>query len=309
MTTTVHFIHTGDAYLPELAAYQAYLQSQGAQGVLHRSASTVPSDAQFVWWMCGRVPRADAARFSSAQQVHEYASASVPPWAGPKDLLKRWTQPRPHYRVYQNDWVRQRLGFADDVPYTLRDMGIPDAMLQTGSESPPLPTHDFVYLGEMRRLSGFMPVIDAIAQAEKRLLLIGQLPPALQALEQRPGIDCTGRVQQADVPALLRTARCGLNLVPCQRPFTQQTSTKLLEYCAAGLQVLSTDYPWVRQFAQQHGAHLRYLSVQGPHADLFAVLEQALLQPPALPSGALQPQAWSRVVARMPVWRLWGLAP
>lgn len=311
MTVTVHFIHAGEAYLPELAAYQDWLQSRQAQAAMHRHPDTVPADARFVWWMCGRVAPAQAARFPQAWQVHEYASASVPPLAWPKDLIKRWTQPRPHYRIFQNAWVRDRMGFADGVPHECRDMGIPANLLQTATTpAAAAPAHDFVYLGEMRRLAGFLPVLNAIARSGRRLLLIGALPPELEALQQLPGTTCTGRVPQPEVAALLRTARCGLNLVPRRAPFTQQTSTKLLEYCAAGLQVASTDYPWVRRFAQEHGAQIGYLPARATGgAATTAALEHALQLPPALPPGALSDAAWPRVVARMAVWRHMGLTP
>jgi len=310
MALTVHFIHLGDAYLPELAAYQEWLQSRQTQAVIHRQPDTVPADARFVWWMCGRVAPAQAARFARAWQVHEYASASVPPLAWPKDLLKRWTQARPSYRIFQNAWVRDRMGFADDVPHECRDMGLSTTVLQTAAPAAAPPAHDFVYLGEMRRLAGFLPLLGAIARSGRRLLLIGTLPPELAALQRQPGTTCTGRVPQSEVAALLRTARCGLNLVPRRAPFTQQTSTKLLEYCAAGLQVASTDYPWVRRFAQQHGAHISYLPARvASGAAATAALEHALQLPPALPLGALSDAAWPRVVARMAVWRHMGLMP
>lgn len=310
-STTVHFVHEGAAYLPELAAYQAFLRTRNAQGVIHRTPHTVPHDARVVWWMCGRVPHAQAQRFSEAWQVHEYASASVPPVAWAKDIVKRWAQPRPNYRIFQNAWVRQRFGFRDDVPSELRDMGVPYTMAKACDVPQPPPLHDFVYLGEMRRLIQFIPVLAAIRQAGWRLLLIGDIPMSLQPqLLQGDGTTYTGRVAQQDVPDLLRTARCGLNLVPPRLPFTQQTSTKLLEYCAAGLRVISTDYAWAREFAERHQAHLTYLDCRAAGSAFhIPALEQALQAPCALPAGALASQAWPRVVECMPVWRQMGLLP
>lgn len=305
----VHFVHEGAAYLPELAAYQDFLRAHNAQGLVHQTPLSVPHDARFVWWMCGRVPQAHAQRFPQAWQVHEYASASVPPMAWAKDIAKRWTQARPHYRIFQNAWVRQRFAFDDGVPCELRDMGVPDAAVQPWNAPASAPLHDFVYLGEMRRLTRFVPVLDAIRQAGWRLLLIGDMPLPLQnRLLQRGGTTYTGRVAQQDVPHLLRTAHCGLNLVPQQLPFTQQTSTKLLEYCAAGLRVVSTDYAWARQFAQQRRAHLTYLDSRATApASHIPALEQALQARCALPAGTMAPYAWSRIVERMPVWRQMGL--
>ncbi len=40
-----------------------------------------------------------------------------------KDRVKRWRQAPPQYRLYQNEWVRQRMGFGDTVPSELRKIG------------------------------------------------------------------------------------------------------------------------------------------------------------------------------------------
>ena len=100
----VHFIHPGHSYLPELEAYTAHLRPWGHEARTHQNASTVPADARVVWWMCGRVHATDHQRFTRAFQVHEYASASVPPFAWAKDQIKRWTQPKPDYRLSQKKW-------------------------------------------------------------------------------------------------------------------------------------------------------------------------------------------------------------
>ena len=125
---TVHFVHGARSYLPELAAYQAHIQSLGHAVQMHTQAHTVPDDAQAVWWICGRVPADQARRFKGAVQVHEYASASVAPLAWLKDRIKQWQHPVPDFRVFQSEWVRQRMGFGDNapgaVPYALRDMGV-----------------------------------------------------------------------------------------------------------------------------------------------------------------------------------------
>ncbi len=75
---------------------------------------------------------------------------------GPRTRSERWTQPKPDYRLFQNEWVRQRLGFADDVPWEFREMGVSSTFLipptiQGAAE------FDMVYLGDMARLRHFLP--------------------------------------------------------------------------------------------------------------------------------------------------------
>ena len=185
-------------------------------------------------------------------------------------------------------------------------MGITPEFLAT----PPVPIEpefDFVYLGEMRRLQHFLPVFDALEIAQRSVLLIGELPEELGLhLKKHAKLNVTGRVPHADVPTQLRRARYGLNLVPDQLPYTRQTSTKLLEYCAVGLPVVSTDYAWVREFEQQHGARFSYLPF---HADAAAfraffgpTLDQQKCEVPDVCT-----LAWPRLLAELQIWRQLGL--
>jgi glycosyltransferase involved in cell wall biosynthesis len=238
--------------LPELDAYANFIASHGHQAVVHDTGASVPANAQVVWWMCGRVSGSDASRLKTAFHIHEYASTSAPPHAWLKDFVKHWTQPKPDYRMFQNGWVRERMGFQDGVPHALRDMGVAQAFFDAAAPALPEPSYDdhaparvppnefdLVFLGEMSRLLPFVPVLQSIHDAGRTLLLIGEVPDALRA--QLPAsVTCTGRVPHAEVPHQLRRARFGLNLVGNFEPYNQQTSTKLLEYCAVGLPVVAT---------------------------------------------------------------------
>lgn len=304
----VHFIHPGHSYLPELEAYTAHLRPWGHEARTHQNASTVPADARVVWWMCGRVRATDHQRFAQAFQVHEYASASVPPCAWAKDQIKRWTQPKPDYRLFQNEWVRQRLGFADDVPWEFREMGVSSTFL-----TPPAiqgaAEFDMVYLGDMVRLQHFLPVFEGLEQAGMRTLLIGSMPASLQRQFQAfKHITVTGKVPHHKVPAQLRRARCALNLVPDQIPYSEQTSTKLLEYCAIGLPVISTNYRWVRKFAASNKAAIAYLPDQtsvSAYADFFRKTRDMA----SMPSLDMGGWAWPHTLARLNIWKAAGLAP
>jgi glycosyltransferase involved in cell wall biosynthesis len=302
----IHFIHQGDAYLPELQAYAAFIEAKGQQFQLHRHVDSVPADATVLWWLCGQVRPEQAQRHPKAFHIHEYASASVPPAAWLKDQFKRWRQATPQYRIFQNAWVQQRMGFHDAVPSEFRDMGISLPFFEARPASA-TPEFDFAYLGEMRRLRHFLPVFDALAQAQHSVLLIGQLPEdLLPVLQSHVRLKVTGRIPHDQVPAMLWRARRGLNLVPDQLPYTRQTSTKLLEYCAAGLPVVSTDYPWVRDFEQRHGARLAYIPFSASAAAYLSHFTRIGQAPAALPPD-LHPLAWPTLLAGMPIWRRLGV--
>ena len=294
----IHFIRNGPSYLPEIDAYCAYIQSRDHQTMVHDSSVSVPTSASVVWWFCGRVPLREAHRLRGAFQIHEYASASIPPYAWAKDQVKHWTQPRPDYRIYQNGWVRERMGFGDGVPHALRDMGVAEHFFDAPSHTP-VPEFDLVYLGEMSRLLAFIPVFQAIHAAGRSLLLVGEVPAELQA-ELPPNVTCSGRLDHAQVPRHLRHARFGLNLVPNATPFQQQTSTKVLEYCAVGLRVVSNAYSWVRYFMAQHKANFYLLNDDA--SSLATSFGEALdAYPYEVPD--VRALAWPHVLDTLPLWR------
>jgi glycosyltransferase involved in cell wall biosynthesis len=300
---TVHFVHGARSYLPELAAYQAHIEGLGYAVQMHTQPHTVPDDARAVWWICGRVPSNQARRLKGAVQVHEYASASVAPLAWLKDRIKQWQQPVPDFRVFQSEWVRQRMGFGgtvpEAVPYALRDMGVPDSFLTAQAQQ--APEFDLVYLGEMRRLLHFVPLLHTLGQAGLSLLLVGDVPAALQERLAALGhIQSTGRVPQDQVPAQLLRARAGLNLMPDVLPLSEQTSTKMLEYLALGLPVISNPYAWAQRTALAHAGRVQLLDVQATAAQWQAAVQ-------SLPSRQTDRQhlhslRWSQQLQGLPVW-------
>ena len=294
----IHFIRNGPTYLPEIDAYCAYIQSRGHQTRVHNTSHSVPTSASVVWWFCGRVPLPEAHRLRGAFQIHEYASASVPPYAWAKDQFKHWFQPQPDYRIYQNGWVRERMGFADGVPHTLRDMGIAAHFFDSPSDTPS-PEFDLVYLGDMSHLLSFIPILQAIEAAGRSLLLVGDIPAELQT-HLPLNVTCKRQVDHAQVPRHLRSARLGLNLIPNTTPFQQQTSTKVLEYCAVGLRVVSNAYPWVRYFMAQYRANFYLLSEESP--SLATNFGEALdVYPYEVPD--VQALKWPQVLKTLPLWR------
>ena len=188
----IHFVRNGPSYLPELEAYADFIASQGHQADIHDTSATVPDDAQVVWWICGRVSHLEQRRLKRAFHIHEYSSSSVSPHAWLKDQVKRIIQPQPDYRVFQNPWVRERMGFSSRVPSCLRDMGIAPVFFEPPT-TPVHPTFDLVYLGEMTRLQPFLPVLQSIHQAGRSLLLVGDVPEHIQA-QLPPNVTVSGRV-------------------------------------------------------------------------------------------------------------------
>jgi hypothetical protein len=151
----------------------------------------------------------------------------------------------------------------------------------------------------MSRLQAFVPLLQAIHEAGRSLLLVGDVPEALRA--QLPAsVTCTGRVAHTDVAHQLRRARLGLNLVSNLTPYNQQTSTKLLEYCAVGLPVVSNDYAWVRYFAAHHQGNFHLLR-DDPASWQHSFGEALDAYPYVVPD--VHALVWPKLLRVLPLWK------
>ena len=55
--------------------------------------------------------------------------------------------PRPHFRLYLNEYVREQMNIHDEIPFGYRDMGISESFFQQAGES--VKEYDFIYCGNM----------------------------------------------------------------------------------------------------------------------------------------------------------------
>lgn len=253
-----------NVYLPEIDAYCTYLaqnhpQVQAFDSGAMDAAEIAGASFDAVWKFMGF----DSTKSSSSCYViHEYGSLSVPPFARAKNWLKKIVNVRPQQRVFLNARVRNDFGFCDDVPTHLRDMGIDARFFVEASQKMAIPEFDFVYCGSLYRDRSVMEFLKFCAQSPTmgRVLVVGEVTSEdANDLERSGRITLTGRIPYHQVPDVLCTARFGLNIIPDMYPYNIQTSTKILEYAAVGLPIISNSYPWVRQFEQERGGRFFYL--------------------------------------------------
>ena len=242
------FIHRSKAFLPELEAYVRYFDKLGIQSTVSDDQSrTIKADVE--WYFMGIFPKRYA-----AITIHEYASASVPPVAVLKDRVKRKINALPDFRIFINEFVRQKMGFNDGVPHGIRDMGVEIPLL-------PYPVvakeYDFIYTGSVarhRKLDLLFDCFTTGALRERSLLVLSnQYQSLADRLRSYQNIHFAGPVPHREVIHYLRKAAFGINYIINEPPFNYQTSTKLLEYAAAGLHIITNVYPWVKTFEQQTG--------------------------------------------------------
>ena len=239
------FLHPGKANLPEISIYKKFFSRYCFVNCQELSSYSL-SDFDLIWQFMG----VDFHFRKSIPTIHEYASLSVGRGNRIKDFMKRWLNARPSMRIFLNPSIQDAYGFADDVPYCYRDMGVDHRFFEAPD---PEIMYDFVYVGAMDAHRKFHHVLDFFARNPKhRILLIGKPSDDLyDAYKGYTNITFTGAVPYQDVSRLAKQAQYALNYIPDKFPYSLQTSTKLLEYVAMGMKVVTTSYHWVNHFEAQ----------------------------------------------------------
>ena len=212
------------------------------------------SGADAYWYMMGFYPKSF---YKKKLIIHEYSSASVPPYRKLKDFLKSRMNPRPHFRLYLNEYVREQINIHDEVPFGYRDMGVGDAFLeQTDNREK---EYDFVYTGNLssqRKLDILLRFFDLGALKKHSIMLLGNDENGLaKSFGHCKNIFFQPPVPWEEVPAWLARARFSINFIPDKEPFNAQTPTKFLEYAAMKIPVISSNYFWISEFRERYGGN------------------------------------------------------
>jgi glycosyltransferase involved in cell wall biosynthesis len=128
--------------------------------------------------------------------------------------------------------------------------------------------YDVVYLGTMSRTSGIFVMLQAIALlAQKRprvrCLFIGEpggylkeeVTAHVRQLNIESNVEFTGRVPHGQVPGRLQNCRVGLIGLMNLPKFHKNIATKMFEYMACAIPIVSSDLPPERRFMNdpEHG--------------------------------------------------------
>jgi len=183
--------------------------------------------------------------------IHEYSSLSTGSAPKLKNLLKSKLNKKPDLRIFLNESVKEGFKFHDSIDYCYRDMGIDESFVNTISEKK---EYDFVYVGSIGRERGIDKFLQSFdTKSLGKLCLVGTVEDELyNQYKRNSDIIFTGKVPYQEVPKIASRAFYGINYIPDKYPYNIQTSTKLLEYLALGLKVITTDYKWVRNFEKKY---------------------------------------------------------
>lgn len=259
---TIAFVHHDKAFLPALQFYPAFFSKYSikCEIVTKDKLKLVNHDVE--WFFMGIDNQLSA---SGILKIHEYISPSVPPARKLKDLYKRSFNVRPNLRIFKTEYVRNCFRFNDSVPFLYQDIGIPQEWLVSAAAEQNK-EFDFVYIGELSPQRNPTKLLDAFARPglkQHSLLLLSKNYAELQArYADHKNIIFKGPVSTGEVRQYLRNARFAINYIPDKEPFNELTSTKLLEYAANKIPIITTDYKWVRSFQKIYGGEFYYLDDQ-----------------------------------------------
>src|SRR5689334_1088368 len=98
----IAFTHTFKAFLPEIEAYRLFFERYGIETVEVRPDQVEKLQPEVEWRFMGL----HLNRSKAPALIHEYASASLPPWRLAKDFIKGRFNILPGYRLFLNDYVQ-----------------------------------------------------------------------------------------------------------------------------------------------------------------------------------------------------------
>ena len=257
----IAFVHTGKAFLPGMAAYSDYFSKLGIDTtiVLKNNLEEIKPDVE--WHFMGVHSR--KAKHSKVI-IHEYASASTPPLGNIKNATKKLVNIKPDFRIFLNEYVKGKFGFTDSVPFGYRDLGVHDEFLNAPVRfEGATKKYDFIYVGSTAYDAHFQKMLDHLSENFKErsvLILSKNYEKLAKQYERKKNIEFSGPVPQSMIPFYISSARFAINIRADAEPYNRQTSTKLLEYAACKIPVITSDLQWVRQFQKEYGGKYFYLN-------------------------------------------------
>jgi glycosyltransferase involved in cell wall biosynthesis len=247
------FIRGKEAFLPEIDAYIEYFNNTyefKAYDSYKLEGDYKTDDFDIIWEFKGF----GGIKTNDKILVHEYASLSTGSFPLVKNNMKFIFNPKPNLRIFLNQNVKDGFNFKDEIDYCYRDMGINKNFINAANDKK---EYDFVYVGSICKEREMGKFLEKFTKTNPgKLCLIGNVDNEIYStFKKNKDIIFTGKVAYLEVPQIAAKAEYGINYMPDKYPFNIQTSTKLLEYLALGLKVITTDYKWIREFEMQHNCN------------------------------------------------------
>lgn len=254
---TIAFLHNDRAFLPEIEAYVSFFSAYpGIITRVEKQGSSQGTSVDVEWYFMGTHVR----RKKSIVVVHEYASASIPPFATLKNAIKKNINCLPDYRIFYSEYVHQQFDFGDNIPYGLRGHGILNRESVSKKNEK---CYDFIYAGNTDEKRGLDVLLNCFATGNLRdrtlLVLSKDYAQTALRLSGYKNIYFKGPVPYHEVYSYIDQCRYAINFMPDINPFNKQVSAKFLDYAACRIPVITSDYQWIKEFESIYGGQYFYL--------------------------------------------------
>lgn len=229
------------AFLPESEAYLRYFRKDKRFDVEINDPNNPDQElADVELRYFGLVPRW---RRRASILVGDYNSMSTGNFPRLKDTMKKVINTKPDIALALNHEVIRHLGFQleDVIP---RPMGYFGDLVKERKA----PKWDLVYSGSISRPT-VLANLNRLAQIGLRIVVVGASSP--NGASSR--LEFVGPQPIETVYDIYSQSRFGLNITPNIFPYFFQDSTKVIEYSACGLGVVTNKYQWVDNFAENRG--------------------------------------------------------
>ncbi|BBL19385.1 hypothetical protein F939_00553 [Acinetobacter radioresistens DSM 6976 = NBRC 102413 = CIP 103788] len=278
-------VHSYDSFYPETKAYLKYMTNINSNIKIEIFSNIKDADekSDIVIYYGGYLPFYKKIK---SKLIIEYHSLSTGSYPRIKNFIKRRFSAKAQAYIFLNENVKTELGFyGNSKAYYFRSMGYDDDIFNIAKNN--FKKYDFVYMGSVHRY-GVMEVIKNIANKGFSILVIGCNLETYTELKSIKNIFPHRKMDQKEMFELASQAKYGLNYTIDQYPFNIQDSTKLIEYCAMGLKVVTNRYKWVDFFEKDIGAN--FLNLEAFFRDKNIIKEFDFC------NGNIQKYKWSNVI-------------
>ena len=286
----VAFVNSGNSYLPELHAYKNFLSSRGHAVEILNTIQDIRSfpSSDIIFRFGGFLSKKNTFKLP---EIHEYHSASTSSVPKLKNVAKSFLACKPVGRVFLNDFVRQQYCFSDNKPYIYRDMGAPDEFIDF--PTPKNKLFDMIYVGSIDERQGVLSCLLELSSRGYKVAVAGRVSDeTYKRFNAKKNVTYLGLLAREEICSALAEARFGLNICPDRYPLNIQTSTKVIEYLALGLPIISNDYRWMNFHSYKLG--YKYLDLK----NLDECIQQHTDDPDAYVLQDRRQLAWSQILVR-----------
>lgn len=258
-------------------AATALARATGADVVQFHDPELIP----FALWLKSR-------GFKVIYDVHEdvpadiYSKKWIPRWMRPAvavgiELVERFTARRFDAIVAATPAIGERFrGYGAAVTLVRNSVRLGEFIEPTATMKR---RRQAVYVGRTSFDRGLVEMVEACDAVQLPLVLAGTIGREEEGWLEKSSADVSyrGRLGRGEIAALLNESLVGLNLLLPEPNYLHSLPTKLFEYMAAGLPVVTSDLPKSKEIVE--AARCGFVVSLGDRADLLDKLSKLVAEP------------------------------